>query len=190
LPDSQQQPVWHVIVLGALTCGVPYLLYWNFKTCRALQRQANERSTLENDQAGLVAFTKISPVYRTLGILIPIVQIYVLAVLVLQIINLHPDQSSFPRRRPILSTGLVMAAFIGFLSLARLPGAWFFLTLLSATPFAVVQHWLNCFWRSVEPAELPVRYAFSFGEMAAIIIGASVIGLDAAGIMMGIPSAK
>lgn len=185
LTDSNQQPIWHVSVLGALTMGVPYMFWWGYKTWRDLKNYAE--TLPEGDESNPVAkFRNASPLLRMIGLSVPFLQIYLLAVLVLNAADLHPDANSFPRRHQIAACAIVIAAFLGILCLWRLPQAYFMLGYLCTVPFAVVQLWINKYWQSVEPAGMPIRYAFSIGEMVSIIAGAGWIGLVAAGMMIGV----
>jgi hypothetical protein len=185
LPDSKQQPVWHVIVLGALTCAVPYVIYWSYKNWRDLKNEASQYPDMDGTEP-LSVFARINPALRAAGLLVPILQIYLLAVLVLGIANLDPDKTSFASRRPLVACGVVMGSFLLLLNFAHLPGGFFLLSCLSPIPLAFAQHWLNRYWATVEPDGMCVRHAFSIWEMLAIIVGASVIGLATAGIMIGI----
>lgn len=169
-------------MLGALTCGT-YLLYWAFKTWRDLKQQAE----LVEDNEALSVFRNTNPALRTIGFLVPVVQIYLLAVLCLGLANLDPDESARSKQHPYIACGVVVGAIFMCLTFARLPGLWYLLSLLCAAPFAFPQHWLNRYWQSVEDPNLPVRHAFNVWEMVAIIVGSTLIGLDIAGLMIGVP---
>jgi hypothetical protein len=184
VPDSKQQPVWHVMVLGGLTCGLPYIIYWAYKTWRDLKNEALAAPVSQT--APLSAFVKVNPLLQALGLLVPILNLYLLAQLVLGVANLDPKKDSVFSRKPLLTCLLVVGSFLMIPSLARLPGSFYMLSLLCPIPLALVQHCLNRYWRSVEPEDMSVRHAFSLGEMAAIILGAGLLGLVVAGQMMGV----
>ena len=74
-------------------------------------------------------------------------------------------------------------------SMAQLPGAWYLPSLAAgAIPAALAQHWFNRYLEFNERQDVVVRHAFNGYEMFAIIVGACIIGLIGAGIMMGVPS--
>lgn len=111
----------------------------------------------------------------------PILNIYLALTQLKGLAELHPNANSFPRRHPLVSSGLVLAAMIGMGFLSRLPGAWFLLSLLVCLPMAVAQSWLNAYWRTREHKPLQVRHAFTVKELISIIIGSLLLGLVTAG---------
>lgn len=181
-PDSRQQPAWHVVVLSVLTC-MAYPLYWYYKTWRDLQREAAAAEPGAGE--AIDQFRDIAPLVRAICMVIPVVNVYFGLSLFKGIAELHPDQSSFPRRHSLGAGGLVMASIIGLIFLAKLPGALYFLSFSACIPLAVVQHWLNCHYRAVEPGDLPVRQAFSVRELIALIVGATVLGLSVTAFLIG-----
>jgi len=202
--ESHQQPVWHVVILGALT-GSAYLVYWAYKTWKLLKNEAADPDK-RNQYSALSLFTKINPGLRTVALLAPAligvipfvdkflktlvgdaIVIYVLATLMVGIASLVPDENSFARKHALIACGLVLGAGLLISGLAYLPGSLYLISLLSgAVPCAIMQHWLNKYWKSVEAEDVYVRYGFNGLEMVAIIIGASLIGLVAAGLMIGV----
>lgn len=214
VPDSRQQPAWHVIVLGIFTCSL-YIAYWAYKTWRDLKREsivvngypdnpvaeaagiprpalpplpprAEPTPIDEHTRETLTLFSRISPFLRGIGVLIPVLNIYLLTTLTIGIANLVPDPESLPRKHPLLATGYVVGAYLLFVAMARLPGSYYFVSLLSLIPIAFAQHWLNQYWEQVEASDILVRHGFSLFEMLTIIIGASLLGLASAGLMIGI----
>lgn len=212
--DSRQQPVWHVLVLGFFTFNL-YTAYWLFKTYSDLKREATEVLGPYEDAAASAAgisaavlkpipprnpafhpdehtretlrtFWRVNPALRTVGMLIPIVQIYIAATLTLGLANLVPGANSFPRRKPIVATLLVAFGFFAALTLGYLNHGYWMLASVAMIPVAVLQHWLNRYWDAVESADLMVRHGFNLWEMITIIIGASIIGLSIAGLMIGV----
>lgn len=212
--ESRQQPAWHVVVLGIFTCGW-YLPWWAYKTYRDLQREALEVHGPQMDDAAreagiappelaplpqrrpdvhsdaetseaLLTFARVNPWLRALGIAVPVLDIYLLATLSISICNLSPRQSSFPHRKPLIATLLVVGAYLGLRALSRLPEGWFAISFLSLVPIAFLQHWLNEYWVSVERDSLLVRHGFNMWELIVIIIGAGLLGLGASGLMIGI----
>lgn len=203
--ESKCQPVWHLLVLSTATLSI-YLVYWAYKTWRDLAAQAADENRLAEHPA-LQLFKGISPKLRTLALAMPFgiwfiplldpwikevlcngIEIYVLGTLVLGVASLNPDPKSFSRQHPLLACFFVLASYLALLTLAQLSGVAFLLSMLSTVPFGYVQHWLNRYWRAVEPAGLHVRQAFNMWEMLAIVIGTCLIGLVAAGTMIGVSS--
>jgi hypothetical protein len=213
--DSRQQPVWHVLVLGLFTCNL-YVGYWAFKTYADLKRESIEVNGFPADPAAeaagvmtrpvlkpiparkddlrldthtretLQSFSRVSPALRAIGMIAPIIQIYLAATLTIGISNLVPRENSFPRRNTLGATGLIAGSFLGALSLGYLPVPYFLIASVAMIPIAVLQHWLNEYWVSVESPELLVRHGFNVWEMLTIIAGASLIGLVIAGSMIGV----
>lgn len=215
VPDSRQQPAWHVIVLGIFATPTIYVAYWGYKTLRDLKRESIEVNGPVDDpraeaagikpakpvplpprnrevkldqhfKDSLSTFGGLSPFLRGIGMLVPLLNIYLLTTLIIGMTNLVPDETSFPRRRPLLATGCVLGAFLLFVACARLPFHLDFASLLALVPIAFAQHWLNRYWAHVEAPDVLVRHGFSLGEMAVIIVGAAVQGLVVAGIMLGV----
>lgn len=201
MPESQQQPVWHLMVLMPLTFYM-YIFYWANKTWRQLRREAiaelpdsgdvvasrgqDEHQPRVVSGEALSLFRNINPGLRTIGLFVPFLQIYVLAILVLGIANLVPNANSFPRRHPLLACGLTVGSFFALTSLSKLPQPYFMLALLAPMALCFAQHWLNQYWVSVEPENTIVRHGFNGGEMVAIIIGAVLLGCVTAGTMIGV----
>lgn len=180
-PDSRQQPLWHVVVLSLLTCTA-YCFYWFYKNWRDLSAEA--AAQLREDSLKLAKFHNISPLLRAIGLVVPVWNIYLVLMQLKGIAELYPRAESFPRRRPLVAATLVLLGFIAVLGLGALPGVFYLLSLLAGFPLAIAQSWLNEFWRSVEPANRPVRFAFTVKELAALIVGSAWLGLIVVGMMM------
>jgi hypothetical protein len=214
-PDSRQQPVWHVIVLGIFATPLIYTAYWTYKTYRDLKRESHFVNGVPENPAAIAAgiqppkpaplprrkqgvhldmhlrdalapFGTSSPLLRGLGTLIPLLNIYLLTCLTIGVANLVPSEGSFARKNTLVAAGCVIAGYLAFVALGRLPGAWFFASLLGMIPLGFAQHWLNQYWAHVEDEDVLVRHGFSIPEMVIIIVGASVLGLGAAGFMIGV----
>ncbi len=215
VPDSRQQPAWHVIVLGVFATPPIYVAYWGYKTLRDLKRESIEvNGPIDDPRAqaagikpakpaplpprncevkpdqhlkdSLATFGALSPFLRGLGMLIPLFNVYPLTTLIIGVTKLVPDESSYPRKHPLIATGCVLGAFLALVALARLPGLLWMPSLLGLIPIAVAQHWLNKYWAHVESPDVLVRHGFSFGEMLVIILGAGLQGLVVAGFMIGV----
>lgn len=182
---SLRQPVWHVIVLSILTCFA-YPIYWFFKNWRDLKAEAlSERGQTNSN---LEQFADISPMLRTIGLLVPIFDIYIALTLIKGIAELNPSDNSYSRKHPLIASGLVMGAIIALVYLQTLPGILYLLSFAASIPLAVVQSWLNNYWKSVEVPDLIVRQTFTGKELIAVILGGLLLGLILAGTMCGVTS--
>jgi hypothetical protein len=188
--ESLVQPAWHVAALTILT-SFAYSFYWFYKTWRDLSFYAGQRKYASASAESLESkpiekFANISPMLRTIGLFIPLWHIYLVLTTFKDIAELHPDANSFPRRKPLLAACCVLTAIIICISLAALPGAYYLLCLLAGLPLAYVQTWINAYWKSVEPKDLHVRYAFTVKELVVIVLGSALLGLNAAAFFIGI----
>ncbi|HEY9731668.1 MAG TPA: hypothetical protein V6C89_07135 [Drouetiella sp.] len=174
--QSKAQPLWHVVVLNVLTLSA-YTIVWFWKTWRDLAEHANAIDMDVPSNPALWKLRNISPVLRTIGGLVPILQIFLTSVLFSRCAELNPEPNSFAHKNPIAS-GMLMTLFMfACLSLYRLPGPLMLLFLLYIAPFVLAQSWLNRFWRSQEPPNALLRQAFSAGELTALILGSILLGL-------------
>lgn len=198
-PDSLKQPAWHVLVLCWVT-SIAYLIYWSYKNWRDFSKQAAlvaEAGDPDGNGAGhkspdlsqaeaLKPFKDISPLLRAIGLFVPVLNLFLIVTQFLSIAQLVPDEKSLPRRSPLLAAGIVFGSFISLTFLFCFPPPFFFLGLLSAVPFAFVQHWINRYWDSVEPPGRAMRHAFSVKELIVIIFGGMLQGLTVVGYMLGV----
>lgn len=188
LQESRQQPIWHVFVLGILTMSA-YLVVWFYKNIRELHDYAKLVDAKEapppNQQEALLKFKKASPILLAVGLIIPVLQIFLAVRFFKQCAELHPERETVMRRHPWLCGLGVTLALALLLHLARLPGPLFLLYLTAILPIALVQSWLNDLWKSVEPNGLIVRHAFSIGELVSIIVGSMLLGVVVVGFSFG-----
>ena len=185
--EYMQQPVWHVVVLSIVSCFA-YSFYWYYKTWRDLKSEAlNKRG---QDKPELEQFADTSPMLRTLGLVVPVFNIYMAVSLIKAIAELNPSENSYTKKHPLVSAGLVMGAIIALLCLYKLPGALFMLSFTAAVPLSVVQFWLNKYWRSVESPGRFVRHAFTGKELIVVILGGLLLGLDCVGVMCGVTAGR
>lgn len=197
--------MWHVIVLNILTLSA-YSLIWFYKNVKDLSEAARERSNSEPDgdtgsgsektadivqnQADkaaltLKSFAKSSPILRTLGLLLPVLQLYLIGRFFKECAELNPDRDSLPGKHPLIAAIVLTSLMFGLFWLYKLPGAFFLLYLTASVPMAIAQSWLNKFWQQEEGSDLVVRHAFSVGELASIIAGSIVLGLVVVGFYVG-----
>lgn len=134
----------------------------------------------------MASFKNVSPLFRTIGMLIPHVSSYLLFTLFLGIARLHPDKDSIPARHPIVCSLVLVAVFVASAYLYLLPAGFYFLFLASAIPLAFVQHWLNRYWESVEGPGMIMRQGFSPGELIATICGALLLAFLVSYFILGL----
>lgn len=181
--ESLRQPVWHVIVLSILTCFA-YPIYWFYKNWRDLKAAALQNLDTPNET--LNQFADISPMLRTIGLFVPIFDIYIALTLIKGIAEINPKDGAYSAKHPLIASGLVMGSIIALLYLCILPGVLYLLSFTAAIPLAVAQSWLNNYWRSVEPEDVIVRQVFTGKELIAVILGGLLLGLILAGYMCGV----
>lgn len=124
----------------------------------------------------LASFRNASPMLRTVGMLFPVINDYLYFTQILGIARLHPDKQSQAAKAPMFWALSLSFMSILLCLLAFLPGALYFLFLLSVIPTAIAQHWLNAYWDSQEEKGLLTRHGFSLGELFGIVVGGLLIG--------------
>ncbi len=178
--ESKVQPLWHVVVLNVLTMSA-YTVVWFWKTWKDLAVHAQNIDLDAPAESALLKCRKISPLLRTMGALIPGLQLYLTSVLFTRVAELYPRKNSIVRKQPILIGILMTVAMFAFFHLYKLPGAFMLMFLLYVAPFVLAQYWLNAYWKTQEPPGVIVRQAFSAGELASLICGAVLLGLIVTG---------
>lgn len=182
--ESKRQPVWHVFVLHILTLSA-YSLVWYYKNVRDIHEFAKEAAQdtagTRSEQFGAVIkrYEKTQPFLRSAGLVVPLLQLYLVGQFFKDCAELYPVKESFVSQKSLLSGIILTVLMVGLFWLYKLPGAFFLLFLLSAIPMAIAQSWINAFWSAVEEKEkdLMIRHAFSAGELVSIIVGSMVFGL-------------
>ena len=182
--ESHIQPLWHVIVLNLLTtCW--YAPFWLYKNYRDLRRRSTESPSLGytlnplsiNEAATLRWNKKIHPFFWTLLSFVPFIGPVAIAFFCKTIAQLYPNTDSPIRKHPA-TAGITVAALIFLtLSCGRLPDPLLFLYLTVIIPMCLCQHWLNAYWKSVEPEKLLVRQSFSSIELVLLIFGICLVGM-------------
>jgi hypothetical protein len=173
-----------VIVLNLLTtCW--YAPFWLFKNYRDLRRRSSESPALGytlkplsiNEAAALGMMKKMHPLVLTVLSFLPFVGPVAVAFFCKTAAQLYPDTSSIVRKHPIIA-GINLAALIFLtLCLGRLPDPFYFFYVTATIPMCICQHWLNCYWQSVEPNKLLVRQSFSSVELVLLIFGICLVGM-------------
>lgn len=201
--ESRQQPLWHVFVLNVITMSA-YSLVWFYKNWRDLAEEAHRvskqlgqaevalaegasggDSLVSESQRVVIKYNNINPLLRTFGLILPGIQIYLAMDLFKDMARLIPHEDSPVRRKPLLASTILITVTVVLFSLACLPGPLFLLFLTAGFPLSMAQAWLNEYWGSVEPRGMVVRQAFSIGEIVAIIVGGSILGLVVTGFAIG-----
>ena len=147
---SNAQPVWHFVLLSLFTFSL-YHIYWFYRNWKQLRLQEG---------------WDISPGWRTVGIFVPILNIFL-------IYNQFRHIRDFARVAEcdrLFSVGWITLGWIFFNALASLPDPFWFLSFLSIWPLGVVQGVLNSYWEKQQP-ELVVRTKLSGGQIALLVIG-------------------
>ena len=186
------QPVWHVFVLTLLTAGV-YLPFWFYKNCRDLSRRAsastddseNSLKPLTIHEADTLRYIKRCwPLILAIGAFLPFIGAFVQVFFFKTVAQLSPNPDSRIRKNSltvgVLMMLLIYAAVSAGTLLPRtysLPESFSRLYLAAVFPVALVQNWLNQYWRSVEPEGILVRQSFSATELILLIFGIMLTGM-------------
>lgn len=186
LQESRRQPVWHVIVLFILTLAT-YWPFWFAKNWSLLIHAQKLNAGEEEQDERLVPYTGGNeldglkgkdPILLTIGMFIPLWDLFLAFKLFGQIAELSPDKASFRAQHPRITAGLLLVSMAALFSLAKfLPSTLYLLGLSSLIPLAISQHWLNQYWKQHEPKDALVRQAFSSMELCAVIFGSLLLGL-------------
>ncbi|MBX9724766.1 MAG: hypothetical protein K2X81_25400 [Candidatus Obscuribacterales bacterium] len=133
--------------------------------------------------AHLSSFKQASPMLRTIFAMVPFVQSYMLYTLAVGVTRLQPAGSQVASH-PVLYALAATFAWITLSWLGMLPEPLHLTGLLSAIPVAIIQHWINRYWDSVETPGLITRHGFTFMELVTVIIGALALGFVGSGILI------
>lgn len=157
---SNSRALWQVLLLYITTCGL-YFFYWFYK--------ANQRLYVTQQNA-------IKPFWRTLGLLVPILNVYLLW-------KLFNDIKKFAAEAGVASypyPGLLTLVFLACSALYRLPGLFSFAGFSSVLPILIVQHTLNRYWKKEQPA-LPIQTQLAWPEIAICVLGSILLILATIG---------
>jgi len=155
-PDLQEdaysfyQPVWQFVVLSILTLGI-YDIYWYYKNWKHLKA---------------IQFSNFSPVLRTIGLLIPIVNFFI-------IYKAHKDYRYLIIEKGInrdIYPGLIVLVIAISFALTRLPDPYWLLCFIATIPLAIVQDILNELWDTVQVGK-PRRTAWRGRQIFLIVVG-------------------
>jgi hypothetical protein len=183
--ESHIQPLWHVLILTLLTAGL-YLPFWVYKNCRDLSWRASASAEdspealkpLTIYEAGALRYIKrCYPIFLAFGAFLPYVGAFISAFYFKTIAQLYPEVDSPIHRYPILFGIILTLAVYGAAALNCLPGVAYLLYLSVVLPALLAQHWLNRYWRAVEPEGMFIRYSFSATELVLLMIGIMLTGM-------------
>jgi hypothetical protein len=183
--ESRVQPIWHVFVLTILTAGW-YLPFWVYKNCRDLSRRASAVTEpdelpckdLSIHEADALRYIKRCwPMVLAIGAFLPFIGAFVTIFICRTIARLYPSSQSLIRKHALTAAIALMLLLYLASAMIKLPGAFSLLYLTAVLPVALVQHWLNRYWRSVEPDGLLVRQSFSATELLLLIFGIALTGM-------------
>lgn len=153
LEFSHHRPITHIILLSILTLSL-YNFYWFYRNW--------ENMKTHNDK-------DISPILRTIGLIIPIINIFLIYGQFRDIKN-YVEESGV---ETFSSPGLITIGYIFFNLLSELPGIFWLLAFGYLWPMVIVQRTLNNYWEKELPG-IPTRENFSGIEIVAMIIGALI----------------
>lgn len=153
----------HLVLLYITTFGL-YFFYWFYQT----NKQLYGHQGIDN-----------KPALRTLGLIIPLLNIYLLWVF-------FSDTQKFTRNG-FQYPGWLTVAFIVSSALYRLPSLFSFIGFISVLPVIVVQKTLNAYWKKEQP-DLPEKTQLSWVEILICCLGAIILIMAAIGIGLSPPS--
>lgn len=156
---SNKFPIKKLIILSILTLGI-YNYYWFYRNWKYIKEETKK---------------DISPILRTIGLLIPIYNIWLVYDQFRAIIQLANKKKIKTKYFPITLT-LTFIFFSYWGALSRIGGSpqeypikillFFPLILL---PLICIQKYFNLYWDKTQ--KLPIRTDFSGGEVILIIVG-------------------
>ena len=147
---SNAQPVWHYVLLSLATFSL-YNIYWFYRNWKHLK---------------LYEGWDISPGWRTIGLFVPILNLFLLYGLLKHI----RDYAESAECETLYSAGWIMLGWLLSNALGWLDDPWLFLSLLSVWPIGVVQGVLNSYWNKKQP-HLTARTKLSGTQIAILLIG-------------------
>lgn len=191
---SMQQPAWHVVLLSVFSLSL-YLVFWFYKTVRDLKNRAAETKGDSPAEPSLKNFLKINPFWLTVALLaptalgpmltiipmpaataraiaplVPLITLGFFAYIFHNIAKLAKD-GSLLKNNPTFPAFCLVVGMAMLWTLVKLPSYFMLCFTLASIPVAIAQHWLNDYWKRVEPPDAAVRRSFSMGEILTLLIG-------------------
>ena len=148
---SKGQSITQLLWLTVLSFGL-YEVYWFYRNWKALA-----------EHTGL----KINPVWRTLGLLVPFVNVF----MVYHQFRMVWLLAESPARTPVYSPGIMTLAYFALVGVSNAVGPIWPLAALTVLPIIPVQFELNRYWAGEQPG-LPLRRVLYPLEVAVLAGGA------------------
>lgn len=162
-PGVYPQPVWQVVALSLATFGL-YYFYWYYKSWRQVSQYTGK---------------KMSPGWRTVGLLVPILGL----VFTYDLFDDVQQMLTMRGMRPTIRAGWLLVMLIAFGSCWRFPGSVGYLGLLAVVPIAIVQSDMNRLLVSASSGALAPR-RLSGIEIAVLVIGSILVMLALVGTLI------
>jgi len=148
---SNAQPVWQYVLLSIFTFAL-YDLYWFYRNWRQLRDQEN---------------WDISPGWRLVGLLIPILNL----ILLYDLFKHIRDYAAAENCEGLFSPWWTFVGWIFFNALNYLQDPYWIFAFLSVWPIGVIQNVLNTYWGKKQP-KLKMRTELSYGQIVILVLGA------------------
>ncbi len=161
---SNAIPLGQLLLLYITTLGL-YFFYWFYQTNKLLYGCDK---------------TDNRPLFRTLGLLVPILNIYLVWKLLTDIQKTTQQAGVKNFKYP----GLLTLFFIIGSSLYRLPGLFSFSGFVSVIPVLFAQQTLNVYWRKEQP-HLVEKTRLSWQERCICLLGLLILVIAVIGIGLG-----
>jgi S1-C subfamily serine protease len=154
---SFKQPPFHFLLLYVFTFGI-YGIYWFYRIWRQIKEHTK---------------ATFSPGWRTVGLFIPIYNIWSIYTLFNDVKSLRIKAGFTENPSP----GWLTLGYIVLGVLYRLPGAWWLLGFLSIFPLLSIQKALNEYWEKEQKGRRE-KTKFSAKEIVVLVIGAIFLALS------------
>jgi len=151
---SNVQPVWYFVILSIATLSL-YNNYWFYRNWKHLKFHKK---------------LNISPLKRTLGLIVPIYNIYIVYDQFYMIRNFARDVGI----NKLYAPGWMGAIFCVACIASRLPDPYYLLGFLSIMPLAIAQGVLNSYWKREQPGYQMKTKLYLLGEFVVVVICATL----------------
>jgi hypothetical protein len=160
---SFYQPVWHFVLLSIITFGI-YDIYWYYRNWKNLRSFKN---------------LNFSAVWRTVGLCIPILNLFL-------IYHAHKQYRNLVNEEGIqrdIYPGIIVMVIIISTGLTNLPDPYWLLCFVGTIPLAIVQSVLNELWIKVQPEHIH-RTKLHGRQIFLIVVGGIVWFLAILGMIL------
>jgi len=162
---SDYQPLYKLIILYIFTFGL-YGFYWIYRTWKYLKEKNFDVNKLDKDEPKKKCTGDISPVWRTIGIIIPFYGIYLLY----KLYDWSTIYADIKKIKNDLYGWSLLSTSIGLAILTSLPYYFLFfpyLFFLNVIPFAQTQNLLNKISKKYD--KKPIKNSFYYIEWIILI---------------------